>query len=80
MSTKEEPKWKAVHDEKVKNGELHYEDPDTGYFVFTELSHKKRGYCCGSQCRHCPFDFENVGKPDKIKEDKKQAKLNKLKF
>jgi len=23
--------------------------------VFTEEWHKKRGYCCGSGCRHCPF-------------------------
>ncbi len=24
--------------------------------VFTELFHKQRGYCCGSGCKHCPFD------------------------
>ena len=23
--------------------------------VFTELYHLRRGYCCGSGCRHCPF-------------------------
>jgi hypothetical protein len=26
-----------------------------GYFVFTEKYHLKRGYCCKSGCRHCPF-------------------------
>ena len=26
----------------------------------TELAHKKRGKCCGSGCRHCPFNHENV--------------------
>lgn len=33
----------------------YYIDSETGYMVFTELYHLKRGYCCGSKCRHCPF-------------------------
>ncbi|HEX4155936.1 MAG TPA: DUF5522 domain-containing protein [Acidobacteriaceae bacterium] len=24
--------------------------------VFTEAYHRKRGYCCNSGCRHCPFE------------------------
>ena len=24
--------------------------------VFTARYHRRRGYCCGSGCRHCPFD------------------------
>ena len=24
--------------------------------IFTALFHIKRGQCCGSGCRHCPFD------------------------
>ena len=24
--------------------------------VFTGQYHRRRGYCCGSGCRHCPFD------------------------
>lgn len=31
---------------------------ENGYVVFTEVYHKKRGYCCGSGCRHCPFPKE----------------------
>jgi hypothetical protein len=23
--------------------------------VFTAAYHLKRGYCCGSNCRHCPY-------------------------
>ncbi len=23
--------------------------------VFTERYHLKRGYCCNSDCRHCPY-------------------------
>ncbi|HST19595.1 MAG TPA: DUF5522 domain-containing protein [Blastocatellia bacterium] len=26
-----------------------------GYMVFTALYHLKRGYCCDSGCRHCPY-------------------------
>jgi len=26
------------------------------FIVFTRLYHFKRGYCCGSGCRHCPYD------------------------
>ncbi|MFZ9756183.1 MAG: DUF5522 domain-containing protein [Bacteroidia bacterium] len=28
---------------------------ENGYLVFTEAYHKKRGFCCGSGCRHCPY-------------------------
>ena len=37
----------------------YYIDDDTGFMVFTELYHLKRGYCCGSKCRHCPFFPKN---------------------
>jgi hypothetical protein len=26
-----------------------------GLYVFTERYHARRGYCCGSRCRHCPY-------------------------
>jgi Family of unknown function (DUF5522) len=26
------------------------------FIVFTRHYHLKRGYCCGSGCRHCPYD------------------------
>jgi len=28
---------------------------EEGYIVFTEKYHLKRGYCCQSGCRHCPW-------------------------
>lgn len=28
---------------------------EEGYVVFTEKYHLKRGYCCQSNCRHCPY-------------------------
>ncbi len=30
-----------------------------GYRCFTEQYHLKRGYCCESGCRHCPYGFDN---------------------
>jgi hypothetical protein len=29
---------------------------ENGLYVFTAAFHKKRGTCCGSGCRHCPYD------------------------
>lgn len=34
-------------------GEDYYMDGP--YLVFTEAYHRKRGYCCESGCRHCPW-------------------------
>ena len=36
-----------------KNNEEFY--IESGKYVFTEVFHIKRGYCCGNGCRHCPF-------------------------
>lgn len=33
----------------------YYLDPDTGFQVFTEEYHRRRGHCCHSGCRHCPW-------------------------
>jgi hypothetical protein len=32
--------------------DFYYEGP---YLVFTVAHHLKRGYCCNSNCRHCPY-------------------------
>ena len=50
----------TIHKAACDMQEMSYKDPDTGYQVFTELAHKKRGKCCGSGCRHCPYNHENV--------------------
>ncbi|MGM0636160.1 MAG: DUF5522 domain-containing protein [Bacteroidota bacterium] len=31
---------------------------EEGYRCFTEQYHLKRGYCCQSGCRHCPYGFD----------------------
>jgi hypothetical protein len=48
---------KLAHDQAVLRGEDSYIDPISGYQVFTAEYHKKRGYCCQSGCRHCPYGF-----------------------
>lgn len=30
---------------------------EDGYIVFTEKYHLKRGYCCKSGCKHCPYGY-----------------------
>ena len=49
-----------LHRQACLQGSSTYIDPDTGFTVFTELAHLKRGRCCGSQCRHCPYGWTNV--------------------
>jgi hypothetical protein len=62
-----------LHDAAVERGEGNYTDPDTGYFVFTRLSHIQRGRCCGSACRHCPYAHANVTADRKLFLKLKQA-------
>jgi hypothetical protein len=33
---------------------------DGPYVVFTEVYHLRRGYCCQSGCRHCPYGFRET--------------------
>jgi hypothetical protein len=45
------------------NGEQDYYLNENGFIVFTEAYHRKRGYCCGCGCKHCPFAYEAVKEP-----------------
>jgi hypothetical protein len=43
-----------------KRGNLTEEDyylSPEGHIVFTESYHLKRGYCCKSGCKHCPYGY-----------------------
>jgi len=44
------------HGEAVVAGRALYRDPTTGLSVFTAAFLADRGYCCGSGCRHCPYE------------------------
>lgn len=41
------PSWKLVEGE-----DFYREGP---FVVLTAAFHLRRGYCCGSGCRHCPY-------------------------
>jgi uncharacterized protein DUF5522 len=54
--------------ELVEGEDFYREGP---YIVFTEKYLRKRGYCCESGCRHCPYGYRpqasgvgRQGKPD----------------
>jgi len=44
-------------DEELLPGDSYMEGP---YLVFTAQYHLRRGYCCQSGCRHCPYGEGNV--------------------
>jgi hypothetical protein len=37
-------------------GDFYYSEE--GYIVFTEQYHLRRGYCCKSGCKHCPYGYD----------------------
>ena len=57
-----------LHDLACQAKHNYYKDPKTGYTVFTEYGHKKRGTCCGAGCRHCPFNHVNVKDKSRIQQ------------
>lgn len=48
----EEPDEKKAALPALKPEDFYYEN---GLLVFTAAYHLKRGYCCNSGCRHCPY-------------------------
>ncbi|MCR9163504.1 MAG: DUF5522 domain-containing protein [Nannocystaceae bacterium] len=55
--------WDRAHDVAEAAGEDLYVDPDSGYRVFTRGGLLRRGVCCGSGCRHCPYDRKGQRSP-----------------
>jgi Family of unknown function (DUF5522) len=53
---------RLAHVRAIDRGELSYLDPITGYVVLTEAALWALGECCGSGCRHCPFDVDEQGR------------------
>jgi hypothetical protein len=50
------------HAAAVAAGPPVYSDPVSGLSVFTARFLERRGYCCESGCRHCPYG-ENTSTP-----------------
>jgi hypothetical protein len=44
---------------------------ENGKYVFTEHFHIKRGSCCGSGCRNCPYEPKHTKGTKKLKTESK---------
>ena len=44
-----------AHSEAMRAGSDTYVDPRSGLTVLTAAYLARRGYCCDSGCRHCPY-------------------------
>jgi hypothetical protein len=53
-----------IHALACKEEKIFYTDPTSGLLVQTEYAHKKRGHCCKSGCRHCPFGYSGKEKKE----------------
>ena len=42
---------------KLKADEFYWEE---GKMVMTEMYHKRRGVCCMSNCKHCPYKMNKI--------------------
>ncbi|HEY1498927.1 MAG TPA: DUF5522 domain-containing protein [Acidobacteriaceae bacterium] len=51
-----EPDERSPEPRPLVEGEDFYREGP--YVVFTEAYHRRRGSCCGSGCRHCPWRDE----------------------
>ena len=49
------PQVIGAHDEALGAGEDTYVDPISGLMVLTAGFLARRGFCCESGCRHCPY-------------------------
>jgi hypothetical protein len=48
--------------QELVEGEDYYINEE-GLLVFTAKFLLYRGYCCGSGCKHCPYNYEAVPQP-----------------
>jgi hypothetical protein len=58
MATKQDGSLESASGERLEEGADYY--IENGLYVFTEHYLLKRGYCCQSGCRHCPYGFSRV--------------------
>lgn len=53
-----------MESDKEENEDNEKKTPDyyleNGFMVFTAVFHLRRGYCCQSGCRHCPYGFNKT--------------------
>jgi hypothetical protein len=62
------PDLEDLHKIACEKEEEMFLDPKTGYYMMTAFYLKKRGKCCGSGCKFCPYTKERV-KKERVKKD-----------
>jgi len=50
------PRKKEQDMAQLKKGDFYYSAE--GFIVFTKQYHLRRGYCCQSGCKHCPYGYD----------------------
>ncbi|HEX4664123.1 MAG TPA: DUF5522 domain-containing protein [Terriglobales bacterium] len=55
MATEQNGSVESASGDSLVEGVDYY--VENGLYVFTEHYLLKRGYCCQSGCRHCPYGF-----------------------
>lgn len=53
---------------EIEGEDYYFDGP---YLVFTEAYHRRRGFCCQSGCRHCPYGFKKNSPPSVTSSDAK---------
>ncbi|MBC7740741.1 MAG: hypothetical protein H7061_00990 [Bdellovibrionaceae bacterium] len=56
------PIYFEAHQKACENQQDTYIDPETGLQVITSFYLLRRGYCCTSGCRHCPYGMHELNK------------------
>jgi len=56
MQENDRPAEDRIPPSGLEEGDYYF--TEEGWLVFTEQYHLKRGTCCGSGCRHCPYGHE----------------------
>lgn len=59
------------HQERFQPGDYYYNEE--GYIVMTEQYLLRRGYCCKSGCKHCPYGFG----PEGLRKEMEKRRSNK---
>jgi len=67
---KREDDWiSKLHYKEIVKPKLPPEDfyLENGGVVMTEDYHKKRGWCCGNKCRHCPYQPKHIKRNQQLR-------------
>ncbi len=61
---------------RLVEGEDYY--LENGLLVMTAAYHKKRGSCCGNQCRWCPFEPKYEAGATKLARERNPLSVNEI--